>query len=74
MLKLDRVDAAESSFVRVLTLDARQDTAYQSLMLIYAQRDDRRKLIGLLDRYKNILPPEKAQLVEAEIRKLKGRL
>ena len=72
MLKLDRVDAAESSFVRVLALDERQEPAYQSLMLIYAQRDDRPKLIEILEKYKNNLPPEKAQLVEAEIRKLKG--
>jgi hypothetical protein len=71
-LELGRFADAEKGFQRVLAIDDHDVAAYESLMMLYGRQNDRPKLIELLERYRNVLPPEKARLVDEEVRKLKG--
>ncbi len=48
---------AETAYKAILRKDKNSHAAYQGLMMIYAYQDDRAKVIEILTRYLEILPP-----------------
>jgi hypothetical protein len=69
----DNLEGAEKKYFEVLAIDEGNDSAYVQLVTIYALRDDRTKVIGILTSYLQSIPPDDPRhaLVKEQLRKVK---
>ena len=74
-LEEERYEAADSLYNALLEKDPRSNEAFQGLMLIYAYEGKQDKVIEILSRYLNVLPPGSIQykLVEKQLKVMKSR-
>jgi tetratricopeptide (TPR) repeat protein len=73
LVEVNDLEGAEKEYRKVIAIDNLNDSAYVQLVMIYAIRDDKAKMIEVLTQYLAALPPDNSLhfIVEEQIRKLK---
>jgi len=68
------LEGAERKYFAVLAIDKGNDSAYVQLVTIYALGDDRAKVIAILSRYLQAIPPDDPRhaLVKEQLRKVRS--
>ncbi|MBI3195541.1 MAG: glycosyltransferase family 39 protein [Ignavibacteriae bacterium] len=72
-LEFGQLDESEKDLLRAIELDRKLESAYLNLSIIYGVTAKKNKMIGILERYLTILPPnsERYNLVVSQIEKVK---
>jgi len=73
LIGLGRLDEAEKDLLRAIEINKTLESAYLNLTIIYGFVEDKERMLGILERYLTILPPnsERYNLVLSQIEKVR---
>jgi predicted Zn-dependent protease len=74
LYNLEKLDDAETTLLASLSLNPRQEDVYETLAFAYGLQGQNEKVIEVLTRWQNILPPRSArrQILERQIEEIKS--